>query len=96
MDIELVLRWLHVIGACVLLGTGAGIAFFMLMAERTGKPAVVAHVASTVVVDAGSDAPRRGSRTRKNPAAMSSPGIAASTNGARHVPNASAIAPTEK
>ncbi|MAZ15613.1 MAG: hypothetical protein CL535_04680 [Ahrensia sp.] len=50
MDIELVLRWLHVIGACVLLGTGAGIAFFMLMAERTGKPAVVAHVASTVVV----------------------------------------------
>ena len=50
MDYELVLRWLHVIGACVLLGTGAGIAFFMVMAERTGKPALIAHVASTVVI----------------------------------------------
>ncbi len=50
MDYELVLRWLHVIGACVLLGTGAGIALFMVMAERTGKPALIAHVASTVVV----------------------------------------------
>jgi uncharacterized membrane protein len=49
IDYELVLRWLHVIGACVLLGTGAGIAFFMAMAERTGKPALIAHVASTVV-----------------------------------------------
>ena len=50
MDTELVLRWLHVIGACVLLGTGAGIAFFMVLAERTGRPALIAHVASTVVV----------------------------------------------
>lgn len=50
MDTDLVLRWLHVIGACVLLGTGAGIAFFMVMAGRTGKPALIAHVASTVVV----------------------------------------------
>ncbi len=45
-----VLRWLHVIGAAVLLGTGAGIAFFMLMAHRTRQPALVAHVAGTVVV----------------------------------------------
>jgi uncharacterized membrane protein len=44
------LRWIHVIGASVLLGTGAGIAFFMLMAHRTGKPAVIAHVAGTVVI----------------------------------------------
>jgi len=44
------LRWLHVIGAAVLLGTGAGIAFFMLMAHRTGDAAIVAHVAGTVVV----------------------------------------------
>ena len=29
------LRWAHVIGATVLLGTGAGIAFFMVMAHRT-------------------------------------------------------------
>ena len=30
MDPEPILRWLHVIGACVLLGTGAGIALFRL------------------------------------------------------------------
>ncbi|WP_116090710.1 DUF2269 family protein [Sphingomonas crusticola] len=46
----LVLVWLHVIGATVLLGTGTGIAFFMLMAHRTHKPALIAHVADTVVV----------------------------------------------
>ena len=45
-----VLLWLHIVGATVLLGTGAGIAFFMVMAHRTGDPAAVAHVASTVVV----------------------------------------------
>lgn len=44
------LRWLHVIGATVLLGTGAGIAFFMLMAHRTGNAAIIAHVAGTVVI----------------------------------------------
>jgi uncharacterized membrane protein len=44
------LRWLHVIGATVLLGTGAGIAFFMLMAHRSGDAHAVAHVAGTVVV----------------------------------------------
>jgi uncharacterized membrane protein len=44
------LRWLHVIGACVLLGTGAGIAFFMLMAHRTRDAAIIAHVAGTVVL----------------------------------------------
>ena len=35
-DAYLVLKYLHVIGATVLLGTGAGIAFFMLLAHRTG------------------------------------------------------------
>ena len=45
----LTLRWLHVVGACVLLGTGAGIAFFMVMAHRTRDPALIAHVAGTVV-----------------------------------------------
>jgi uncharacterized membrane protein len=34
----------------VLLGTGAGIAFFMVMAQRTGRAELVAHVAETVVV----------------------------------------------
>lgn len=45
-----VLRWLHVVGAAVLLGTGAGIAFFMLMAHRTGSAAIVLHVARSVVI----------------------------------------------
>lgn len=45
-----ILRWTHVIGATVLFGTGAGIAFFMLMAQRTGRADLVAHVAGTVVV----------------------------------------------
>jgi len=50
MEYADVLRWAHVIGASVLLGTGAGIAFFMLMATRTGDAKIVAHTASTVVM----------------------------------------------
>ena len=50
MDWYLFARWLHVIGACVLLGTGAGIAFFMVMAHRSREAALVAHVAGTVVI----------------------------------------------
>lgn len=45
-----VLKYLHVIGATVLLGTGAGIAFFMLLAHRTGDATTVAAVARMVVV----------------------------------------------
>ena len=44
------LKYLHVIGATVLLGTGVGIAFFMLMAHRTGDPGVIAGVARIVVI----------------------------------------------
>ena len=44
------LRWAHIMGATVLLGTGAGIAFFMVMAHRTGDPRVIAHTASIVVL----------------------------------------------
>ncbi|MES0100441.1 DUF2269 family protein [Mesorhizobium sp. M0019] len=44
------LKLLHVIGASVLLGTGAGIAFFMLLAHRTGNATTVAAVARIVVV----------------------------------------------
>ncbi|HEX6997285.1 MAG TPA: DUF2269 domain-containing protein [Gammaproteobacteria bacterium] len=43
------LQYLHVIGATVLLGTGAGIAFFMVRAHFTGDPAVIAGVARIVV-----------------------------------------------
>ncbi len=44
------LKYLHLIGAAVLLGTGAGIAFFMLMAHLTKKTEVIAAVARIVVV----------------------------------------------
>ena len=44
------LKYLHVIGAAVLLGTGAGIAFFMLLAHRTGDAKVIAGVARIVVI----------------------------------------------
>lgn len=44
------LLYLHVIGASVLLGTGAGIAFFMAIANRTQDPALIAHTAGTVVL----------------------------------------------
>jgi uncharacterized membrane protein len=49
-DLDFLIRWVHIIGACVLLGTGAGIAFFMMMAHRTGKPSIIAHTAGVVVV----------------------------------------------
>ena len=49
IDLVDILRWLHVIGAAVLFGTGAGIAFFMLIAHRTRDPALIAHVGGTVV-----------------------------------------------
>ncbi len=48
--LEEILRFVHVIGATVLFGTGAGIAFFMLLAHRTGNPTQIAHVAGTVVI----------------------------------------------
>ena len=44
------LRWAHIIGATVLLGTGAGIAFFMVMAHRTRDARLIAHTASIVVI----------------------------------------------
>ncbi|WP_115421245.1 DUF2269 domain-containing protein [Ensifer sp. M14] len=47
---EDLLRLAHVIGAAVLFGTGAGIAFFMVMARRTRDARLIAHVAGTVVV----------------------------------------------
>ncbi len=45
-----IIRLAHVLGACVLIGTGAGIAFFMLMAHRTKDPASIAHTAAIVVI----------------------------------------------
>jgi len=50
MEAELILRWLHVIGAAVILGTGSGIAFFLLMAHRTKNPTFIAQTANIVIV----------------------------------------------
>ncbi len=50
MTLYFFLKWLHVIGASVLLGTGAGIAFFMLRAHRTRSAQTIADIASIVVL----------------------------------------------
>ncbi len=44
------LKLAHILGAAVLFGTGAGIAFFMLMAHRTSDAAAIAHTARVVVI----------------------------------------------
>ena len=44
-----IVKYLHVLGAIVILGTGAGIAFFMLMAHRSGDAAFIARTAAIVV-----------------------------------------------
>lgn len=44
------LLFLHVIGATVLLGTGAGIAFFMVISHQSRDPKLVAHVSGIVVI----------------------------------------------
>jgi uncharacterized membrane protein len=44
------LKMAHIIGAAVLLGTGAGIAFFMLAAHLRGDPREIAGVARTAVL----------------------------------------------
>lgn len=45
-----IVLFLHVIGAAVLLGTGAGIAFFMVISNQTRDPALIAHVSGIVVL----------------------------------------------
>ncbi len=47
---HLLLKFVHVLGAVVLLGTGTGIVFFMLMAHRTAEPAFIARTARIVVM----------------------------------------------
>jgi uncharacterized membrane protein len=49
MTLYFLVKYLHVLGAIVLLGTGSGIAFFMLMAHRSGDAAFIARTAATVV-----------------------------------------------
>ncbi len=50
MTLYFFLKFVHVVGAAVLLGTGAGIAFFMLMAHLSKNVAVIAGVARVVVI----------------------------------------------
>jgi len=49
MTYYFVVKYLHIIGAAVLFGTGAGIAFFMLQAHRTRNTAMIAGVSRIVV-----------------------------------------------
>jgi uncharacterized membrane protein len=46
----LILKYLHVVGAMVILGTGVGIAFFMLMAHLSREAPFVARTAGVVVL----------------------------------------------
>ena len=50
MTAYFIVKYLHVLGAIVILGTGTGIAFFMLMAHRSGDNIFIARTAATVVI----------------------------------------------
>ena len=50
MTLYFLIKYLHVLGAIVILGTGSGIAFFMLMAHLSREVAFIARTATTVVV----------------------------------------------
>ena len=50
MTVYFAVKYLHVLGAIVILGTGSGIAFFMLMAHRSRDVAFIARTAAVVVI----------------------------------------------
>ena len=50
VDGYLWLKWLHVLSATILFGTGIGTAFQMWFAHRRGEPAAIAVVARNVVL----------------------------------------------
>ncbi|WP_375414801.1 DUF2269 family protein [uncultured Bradyrhizobium sp.] len=50
MTFYFIIKYLHVLGAIVILGTGTGIAFFMLMAHRSRDTAFISQTAATVVI----------------------------------------------
>ncbi len=45
-----IVKFAHLIGAAVLLGMGAGIAFVMVISIRSRDPALIAHVADIVAL----------------------------------------------
>jgi len=50
MTLYFLVKYLHVLGAIVILGTGTGIAFFMLMAHRTREAAFIERTSAVVVI----------------------------------------------
>jgi len=50
MTLYFLVKYLHMLGAIIILGTGTGIAFFMLMAHRSGEAAFIARTAGVVVI----------------------------------------------
>lgn len=44
------IKWAHILSSTILFGTGAGIAFFFVRAQRTRNPIVIAAVAREVVI----------------------------------------------
>ncbi len=50
MSWYLVIKWLHIVSSTALFGTGAGIAFFLLRAQRTGDARIIASVGREVVL----------------------------------------------
>jgi uncharacterized membrane protein len=50
MTIHFVIKYLHMLGAIVILGTGIGIAFFMLMAHLSKDASFIARTAGVVVI----------------------------------------------
>jgi uncharacterized membrane protein len=50
MTLYFAVKYLHVLGAIVILGIGTGIAFFMMMAHRSRDPAFIARTAGIVVI----------------------------------------------
>jgi len=50
MDSYLLLKLIHILAAVVVTGTGAGIAFFMFMANRSSNPQAIYVTAKTVIL----------------------------------------------
>lgn len=50
MDSYLLLKFIHILSAVVVAGTGAGIAFFMLMASRSNNPEAIKVTAKHVIM----------------------------------------------
>lgn len=50
MTFYFLIKYLHVLGAIVILGTGTGIAFFMMMAHRSRDATFIARTAGVVVI----------------------------------------------